>query len=506
MSVSISINERILALSRIAAGIIKPVMTRYQAIISSELHALAPRVFLLAISLGPSTGVRAVIVLAPPTSPAHAMPITSPSSTGAPAAAAAPTAAISITNRASGPVYLLYGGKRALQTIKVGEVVHLAVPLPNSVRTQPSATAEHPFTVGMWIPANETVNDTVSAASDSDARERRATDAEPPMIAALSYLVPAGGRIEVLGFPSRRDHSGKSATVFSAPDETVMLAALQQRAAAQTEPVFGNPLRCAEVFLSGPISNAVVTASLPVVVSSGSAHLMFDESGAAFRWIVPGVFTGANRVKGAERPTITITKGFWIGLTELSRGQAAYWQGKQPQAATKADFPQDEISWDAVHLLIQQMNKQTGRTYDFPSEAQWEYVAQAGRLREFGSALPVTDIAWFNTNAQGKARKVATKRPSDWGIFDMHGNVREWCRCGFGVVPPSGTDPEAGTSGTRKVVRGGGAGWPPVFGRSGSRDYADHDTAIELIGVRLIIQEIPGVSPPTPAVAIPKGD
>jgi len=167
---------------------------------------------------------------------------------------------------------------------------------------------------------------------------------------------------------------------------------------------------------------------------------------------------------------VRISKGFWMGQTEVTQSQynsvmnARPWSGKA-YVQEDADNPAVYVSWDDAVEFCMQLTRQEGKTYRLPTEAEWEYACRAGTatLFSFGdSDLPLGDYAWFNDNAdkvgQDYAHPVGQKKPNPWGIYDMHGNVFEWCSDYYDEkyysVSPN-VDPNGPPLGTSHSLRGG---------------------------------------------------
>jgi len=164
------------------------------------------------------------------------------------------------------------------------------------------------------------------------------------------------------------------------------------------------------------------------------------------------------------------------------------------------DHPVVNVSWNDGTAFCQWLSKKQGTGYDLPTEAQWEYACRAGTTtaRHFGdSDTMLQEYAWSATNSGGKTHAVAQLKPNTWGLYDMHGNVWEWCADWYGAdyyaqSPPR--DPSGPTTGSFRVYRGGG--WYRYAGncRSASRPAYSPDYRSANLGFRLAC-EIPTASP-----------
>jgi len=126
-----------------------------------------------------------------------------------------------------------------------------------------------------------------------------------------------------------------------------------------------------------------------------------------------------------------------------------------------------------------------GRQYCLPTEAQWEYAARAGTTGAYAGNLD--NMGWYDKNSDKKPHPVAQKQPNDWGLYDMHGNVSEWCQDWYHTYPSgSATDPVGPNTGSYRVVRGGGWYHNAPYCRSGVRFNNYPSSRGDLVGFRLV--------------------
>jgi formylglycine-generating enzyme required for sulfatase activity len=189
-------------------------------------------------------------------------------------------------------------------------------------------------------------------------------------------------------------------------------------------------------------------------------------------WIAPGTFTmGSPDSKsfrnGSEWPqtNVTISKGFWLGKTLVTQGQYQALMGNNPSRfkSVGADAPVEQVSWNDAMTFCQKLTEREraagylleGYAYTLPTEAQWEYACRAGTTEaRYGN---LDDIAWYASNSGSTTHPVAQKQPNAWGLYDMLGNVWEWCSDYWYGTYPGGnvTDPVGAPSGFGRVLRGG---------------------------------------------------
>jgi formylglycine-generating enzyme required for sulfatase activity len=177
--------------------------------------------------------------------------------------------------------------------------------------------------------------------------------------------------------------------------------------------------------------------------------------------ICPRTFT---RGKGENRHEVIISKPFYLGVTEVTQAQYQAIMGKNPSWFKGATKPVDGVSWNDATEFCKRLSQKTHQTVRLPTDAEWECACRAGvqTAYSFGddpSALG--DYAWNYSNSGGTTHPVGQKKPNAWGLYDMHGNVWEWCADWFGVDPKGpATDPPGPATGTLRVQRGGSVGNP----------------------------------------------
>ncbi len=163
-----------------------------------------------------------------------------------------------------------------------------------------------------------------------------------------------------------------------------------------------------------------------------------------------------------EYPVHSVTlSDYYIGKYEVTQVQWEAVMGSNPSYFKKGDdYPVEWVSWDDVQEFLTKLNQWTGKNYVLPTEAQWEYAARGGAKSkgyEYSGSNTIGDVAWYYNNAQNSTHPVGTKRPNELGIYDMSGNVDEWCSDWYGEYSDAAqTDPVGPESGSFRVCRGGG--------------------------------------------------
>ena len=189
----------------------------------------------------------------------------------------------------------------------------------------------------------------------------------------------------------------------------------------------------------------------------------------------------------AEQVTVTLTKSFSLGKTEVTQGQWKEVMGTEPwkeQPLVKADKdrPATYVSWDDATAFCQnltEIERKAGKLkadeeYRLATEAEWEYACRAGTTTAYSfgdDEKQLGNFGWFAGNTAGEqyAHAVGMKKPNPWGLHDMHGNVWEWCSDWYGNALPGGTDPVGPGKGSFRVFRGGYWGNNPGNCRSANR-------------------------------------
>ena len=180
-----------------------------------------------------------------------------------------------------------------------------------------------------------------------------------------------------------------------------------------------------------------------------------------FKLVPAGMFMMG---EGDEAHEVTLTKSFKIGVHEVTQAQYEQVMGVNPSKFKGADNPVENVSWEDAVEFCRRLSelpaeKEAGNVYRLPSEAQWEYACRAGTTTEYSFGDDDSDLgdyAWFRENSSNRTHPVGDKLPNAWGLYDMHGNVLEWCQDWYGDYPSgSVTDPSGATSGSYRVIRGG---------------------------------------------------
>ena len=196
-----------------------------------------------------------------------------------------------------------------------------------------------------------------------------------------------------------------------------------------------------------------------------------------------------------ERPQhqVILTRSFYIQITEVTQGQWSKIMGINPSIFRSCGetCPVEKVSWYDAREFIKKLNeKEQTDKYRLPTESEWEYACRANNTAAFcfgKDKKELEDYAWHHPNSWDRTHRVGQKKPNAWGIYDMHGNVWEWCEDWYGDYPSqSVTDPKGPSSGSQRVSRGGS--WRSVsrFCRSAYRYGVDPAYRRPSGGLRLV--------------------
>ena len=209
---------------------------------------------------------------------------------------------------------------------------------------------------------------------------------------------------------------------------------------------------------------------------------------------------------------VTLSRDYWLGKYEVTQGQWKAVMGDNPVYSANNNFPfyrcldgdnypVEMVSWYDARNFCDKLNElyagklPKGYCFDLPTEAQWEYACRAGTTTALNNGKDLTskekcsnldEVGWYSENHGISPNAVGGKRPNAWGLYDMHGNVAEWCRDWY----------DAPLGGPSRVYRGGGRHHNAQYCRSASRHYADPNSrfSAETIGFRLALVPVHGKS------------
>ena len=206
---------------------------------------------------------------------------------------------------------------------------------------------------------------------------------------------------------------------------------------------------------------------------------------------------------------VNLTNDFWLGQYEVMQAQYEAVMGTNPSKIKGNDLPVDGVSWDDAMAFCEKLNTlyaddsnlPAGYQFTLPTEAQWEYACRAGTTASLnngkdistkeGTCPDLDEVGWYQQNSDREPHSVGQKEPNAWGLYDMHGNVGEWCLDWYEDYPTDPvTDPKGPASASDRVMRGGSLMFHARYCRSACRGYDIPDCKTYVLGFRLALSNV----------------
>ncbi len=226
----------------------------------------------------------------------------------------------------------------------------------------------------------------------------------------------------------------------------------------------------------------------------------FEVKGVKFKMVKVegGTFTmGATVEQGSdtdsdEKPAHQVTlRGYYIGETVVTQALWKAVMGNNPSYREGDNLPVEQVSWEDTQEFIEKLNQETGRIFRLPTEAEWEYAARGGKKSKgykYSGSDKLDEVAWYYRNSGYQTHPVKGKNANELGLYDMSGNVWEWCNDWFGKYScEAQTNPQGPEKGSCRVLRGGGWG---DFARGCRVSYRYYRTPMDRnsnVGFRLVM-------------------
>ena len=219
-----------------------------------------------------------------------------------------------------------------------------------------------------------------------------------------------------------------------------------------------------------------------------------------FALVEAGTFTmGATpemkNVTSYEKPAhqVTLTHNYYMGKTEVTQALWTAVMGENPSDFEGDNNPVNNVSWTECQEFIAKLNAATGKNFRLPTEAEWEFAAQGGNESQhytYSGSNDLKEVAWYSITSRDATHEVATKQANELGLYDMCGNVLEWCSDKFEEYSEAAqTDPTGPDEGTDYVCRGGCYHYMADNCRPFNRDYFNLEDRYASVGFRLAISE-----------------
>ena len=243
---------------------------------------------------------------------------------------------------------------------------------------------------------------------------------------------------------------------------------------------------------NSPSSTTSVGNTISIPVKDGINIEMVKVEAGTF---MMGATSEMENPDSDEKPVhqVTLTNDYYMGKYEVTQ---ALWQavmGSNPSFFQGGNLPVESVSWNDCQEFISRLNSLTGRKFRLPTEAEWEYAARGGKKSrgyQYSGSSNLSDVAWFNENSSWKTHHVGMKQANELEIYDMSGNVWEWCQDWYGVYDSSSQTNPTGAIGWSFHVRRGGC-WSDDVGYCSlsQRGCSSPDYRFYNCGLRLVLSE-----------------
>ena len=236
-------------------------------------------------------------------------------------------------------------------------------------------------------------------------------------------------------------------------------------------------------------------------------QVVTNSLGIRFAWIPPRTFlmgspAGEKEREGSEaQHQARLSKGFFMGTCPVTQAHWKKVMGENPSRFRGENLPVEQISWHECAAFCKKMSEMDGKLYRLPSESEWEHACRAGTITpfHFGETI-LADQGNFDAKypygdgKKGTCRQQTTPvdefAPNAWGLFDVHGNVWEWCSDWYGIYPTEDSvDCHGPTNGAERVIRGGAWNQIPKRCRSAYRECSDPNKRRKDVGFRVCFSE-----------------
>ena len=265
-----------------------------------------------------------------------------------------------------------------------------------------------------------------------------------------------------------------------------------QQPVAQSQPVSSMASSSTSDASSNMVGSSTSGSVITIPVKDGISIEMVKVEAGSFNM---GATPEMENPNEDEKPVhlVTLTNNYYIGKYEVTQALWKIVMGSNPSNFKGDNLPIEKVSWNNCQKFISKLNKLTGKSFRLPSEAEWEYAARGGnksRGYQYSGSNTIGDVAWYYGNSSSMTHAVGTKQPNELGLYDMTGNVWEWCQDWFDSYSSSPqTNPTGAVSGSIRVYRGGG--WYHSAGdcRTSFRLVGAPGFRSDGLGLRLVLSE-----------------
>ena len=310
------------------------------------------------------------------------------------------------------------------------------------------------------------------------------------LVILLAFGFVAGAQNKIVKKPKKQ----KPVTTQVAPKKKRTLK--QRNVQSKKDKVDNHPKKVevdnypkmAEVDISPTIGKANYTPNVKTFYANGVSFEMVEVRGGTFR--MGATSEQISGVNHDEKPVHSVTlSSFYIGKTEVTQALWKAVMGSNPSEFKGDNRPVESVSWDDCQEFIRKLNDLTGQNFRLPAEAEWEFACRGGnnsRGYKYSGNNYIDNVAWYTDNSGDKTHPVATKSPNELDIYDMCGNVWEWCSDWYGgYTSGAQTNPKGPYTGSFRVYRGGCWGSHARDYRSSNRSYNYPGNRGAGVGLRL---------------------
>ena len=299
--------------------------------------------------------------------------------------------------------------------------------------------------------------------------------------------LPVGQHSYIVACDGYESEEGMVKLKASAPSNIQIT--LTKEAMATQQSIVSQPIVAQQSVVQPPIANS---DNISIPVKDGISIDMVRVEAGTFTM---GATAEMKDPGDDEKPThrVTLTNDYYIGKYEVTQALWKAVMGKNPSEFKGDNLPVEQVSWDDCQEFISKLNRITGKMFRLPTEAEWEYAAHGGnksRGYQYSGSNNLLDVAWYEDNSGYKTHAVGTKQPNELGIYNMSGNVDEWCQDRYGKYNRSSqVNPTGANSGRYRVTRGGSWNYNASRCRSSDRSYTSPDIWFSFLGLRLVLSE-----------------
>ena len=249
----------------------------------------------------------------------------------------------------------------------------------------------------------------------------------------------------------------------------------------------------------GGIQGQSENAKTRTFTANGVKFTMVRVDGGTF--MMGGTSEQGSDAEKEERPIHQVVlSSYYIGMTEVTQALWEAVMGNNPSDFKNSKHPVEQVTWDDCQEFIKKLNALTRENFSLPTEAQWEFAARGGNKSagfKFAGSNNINEVAWYDDNSYNVGSEsvnygthdVATKKPNELGLFDMSGNVQEWCQDWYGEYPGGEQfDPTGPFRGSERLYRGGDWSHEAWCSRISHRSGTEPNHHSQIRGLRLALQ------------------